>query len=677
MSCHDVADAASPTGAGECVARIALAGQPNVGKSTVFNMLTGLNQHVGNWPGKTVERRSGQCDHDGVRVELVDLPGAYSLTATSPEEVVTREYILREHPDAVMVVINAASLERNLYLVAELLALPAPLVIGLNMIDVARQEGVEVRPDLLSRAIGVPVVPMVATHARGVHELIDAAIEVARKGPSGAPNRPQVRPDHRAVLDQVEALIAGHVPAPYPDDWVALKLFEGDGEIVAMMRDALPPGLWGPVSRTLQQHEDAVLAVAGGRYAWIRQMTEAALSRPRVGQVTLTQRLDSVATHPLWGIVVLAGVLATIFALTYTLGGSLQTLLADQVIRRTGEWLSTALSGAPWWVTGLLVEGVLGGAGTMLTFVPILLIFFAAMGVLEDVGYMARAAYVMDRFMHVLGLHGKSFLPLFLGFGCNVPAVMGARAIESPRNRLLTIMLAPLVPCTARLGVLAVLVPVFFPQNAIVVSSALTALPLVALAAIGALVNRLSGRREDAPLIMEMPLYHVPNARTIGLYVWTLLLGFLSKAGTVILGMSVLVWILATVPTGQVETSLLGRFGQLLAPLGRLMGLGWQPMLALLTSVVAKENAVATLGVLYRAGEGAEALAGALRANLSPAGGLAFLVAEMLFIPCVATVAVIRQETGSWRWALLNMAALTALALLGGVITFQIASRVL
>jgi ferrous iron transport protein B len=681
MSCHPAparqAAPGRPTTRRAATVRLALAGQPNVGKSTVFNILTGLNQHVGNWPGKTVERRSGSCQHHDLTVELVDLPGAYSLTAASPEEVVTREYIIGEQPDAVIVVISAAALERNLYLVAELLTLPAPLVIGLNMIDVAKQEGFAVQPEVLEEALGVPVVPMVAARGEGVHELLDAALDVAEHGPLREPDRPQVREDHRAVVEALEGLVAEWVPAPYPVDWVALKLFEGDREMIALLEGAMPPEPWAEVRAILDAHEDAVLAVAGGRYAWIRRMTAAALVRPRAGQVTLTHRLDAVATHPFWGLAVLAGVLALIFALTYSLGGPLQTLLADRVVGPAGDALARLLAGGPAWISGLLVDGVIGGAGTMLTFLPILLIFFASMGVLEDLGYMARAAYVMDRFMHALGLHGKSFLPLFLGFGCNVPAIMGARVIESPRNRLLTIMLAPLVPCTARLGVLAVLVPVFFPSSATLVSWALIGLPLVVLAAGGALANRFLARGDEAPFIMEMPLYHVPNPRTIGLYIWTRILGFLHKAGTVILGMSVLVWALSTLPTGEVEASYLGLLGRAIEPLGRLMGLGWRPLVAMLTSFVAKENAVATLGVLYGVGEAPGALAAVLRASLPPAAGLAFLVAEMLFIPCVSAVAVIRQETNSWKWAALNMLLLTVLALVGGVAAYQAARWVL
>lgn len=654
-------------------ATIALMGQPNVGKSTIFNMLTGLNQHVGNWPGKTVERRTGTFEHDGVHVEIIDLPGTYCLTAASPEERVARDYIIQSRPDVVLVILNAAALERNLYLVTELLALPAPIVIGLNMLDVAREQGFDVEPAVLSAAIGVPVIAMTASRGEGVRELIDVALNVVRNGPAQTPSRPEIRPDHREVMEEMVGLVTPHVPAGYPSDWIALKLLEGDEEITDMMRAALPEEVRIQVDALLRQHEDALIAVASGRYEWIRRMTRAALKRPRAGHVTLTLRLDRVATHPFGGLVMLAAVLALIFGLTYSIGAPLQEWLAERVVGALATWAAGALASAPAWISGLEVDGILGGVGTVLTFVPILVIFFACMGFLEDVGYMARAAYVMDRFMHALGLHGKSFMPLFLGFGCNVPAIMGARVIESPRGRLLTIMLAPLVPCTARLAVVAVLAPAFFPQHATLVTWLLTGLPLVVLAVSGALVSRIAMRPDDAAFIMEMPLYHLPNARTIGLLVWERTVAFLKKAATVILVVSAVVWLLATLPHGAIESSYLAAVGRFLSPVGALMGLDWKPLVALLASFVAKENSVATLGVLYGVGEEAGALAGALQANMSVASGLAFLVAEMLFIPCVSTVAVVRQETGSWRWALLNVAALTLLAIGGGAIAYRLA----
>jgi len=624
---------------------IALAGQPNVGKSTVFNMLTGLNQHVGNWPGKTVERRTGTFVHDNVRVHIIDLPGTYCLTAASPEERIARDYIIRERPDVVIAILNAASLERNLYLVAELLALPVPIVIGLNMMDVAQQEGFEIEPAVLAAAIGVPVVPMVASRNEGVHELIDAALDV--------------------------------VPSPYPPDWVALKMLEGDQEITALMREVLPPEVWATVDGMLRKHEDAIIAVASGRYEWIRRMTRAALKRPRAGNITLTQRLDNVATHPFWGLVVLGIVLGVIFTLTYKIGGPLQEWLATYLVDKLAEAVQGALAGAPAWLSGLLVNGIIGGVGTVITFLPILAVFFAVMGLMEDIGYMARAAYVMDRFMHAIGLHGKSFMPLFLGFGCNVPAIMGARIIESERSRLLTILLAPLVPCTARLAVLAVLVPIFFPQQATIVSWALTALPLVVLALAGVTINKLILKGERSAFIMEMPLYHVPNWRTIGILVWQRLVAFLRKAGTIILLMSVLIWALSTLPMGEIEESYLAALGRFLAPLGAPMGLGWRPLVALLTSFVAKENAVATLGVLYGVGENSQALAQVLSSQFTSASALAFLVAEMLFIPCVSTLAVIKQEAGSWKWVLIDVGFLAVLTLLAGTIAYQLGALLL
>jgi ferrous iron transport protein B len=657
--------------------RIALAGQPNVGKSTVFNMLTGLNQHVGNWPGKTVEMRTGQLEHEGILIDIVDLPGAYSLTAASPEELVAREYIVHERPDVTMVVINASSLERNLYLVTELLALPGSLVIGLNMMDVARQEGLDVRPDLLAESIGIPVIPMTAARGQGVHELLDAAIAVAHDGERQQPNRPGIRADHREVLARVTELIGGRVPAPYPADWVALKLLEGDQEITNLMAEHLPATTWQDVVQVLSEHEDAIVAVASGRYEWISAMARVAMTRPRAGQISITQRIDEVATHPAWGLLLLAAVLGLLFGMTYAIGGPLQALIEDSVMAPLATWLYAALGGAPSWFRGLITDGVLGGVGTMLTFLPILVIFFAGMGILEDVGYMARAAYVMDRFMHSIGLHGKSFMPLFLGFGCNVPAVMGSRIVESPGNRILTMMLAPLVPCAARLAVLTVLAQAFFPGRAILVTWLLTGLPLVVLALSGIVFRHVFLPREQAAFIMEMPLYHMPNRRTIGLAVWQRTLAFLQKAGTVILAVSIIVWALVAFPTGDVDSSYMAVIGQLLEPVGRLMGLSWRSIVAILSSFVAKENAIATLGIVYGVGSQPAGLSALLGTEFTPPSALAFLVVQMLFIPCVSTLAAIRQETGVWKWVFANVAFLGTLAVLGGIVAYQVGGLVL
>jgi ferrous iron transport protein B len=660
---------------GEVTLTVALAGQPNVGKSTVFNLLTGLSQHVGNWPGKTVEQKTGTYRFNGTTMHLVDLPGTYSLTANSLEEVIARDYIIRERPDVVVAVVNAASLERNLYLVAELLPLPAQVVVGLNMVDVATEEGMRIEPDVLEAALGVPVVPMVAAKNQGVRELVEIVDRLARGEISYRPSVPEIRADHREVLEAIQALVADWVPQPYPSDWVALKLLEGDAEITAMMRDGhLPAEQWVRVHEILMAHEDAFLAVASGRYDWVGRMIRAAVTRPRAGQITLTERLDRWATHPLWGLAILAVVLGVVFWLTFTLGTPLQNLMDSYVVGTLSNAASALLAGAPDWLSGLIVDGIIGGAGTVVTFLPILVIFFVVLALLEDMGYMSRAAYVMDRFMHLMGLHGKSFMPLFLGFGCNVPAVMGTRIIDSRRARLLTILLAPLVPCAARMAVVVFIAPIFFGSAATLVAWALIAGSLVVLAVVGVLINRWILKGERAAFIMELPLYHRPNPRTIGIQVWQNSAEFLKKAGTLILIMSVVIWALSTLPYGDIQTSYLASVGKALAPVGALMGLEWEMVVALLTSFVAKENSIAAMGILFGGGESTAGLGAALSGVLTPAAALAFLVVQMLFIPCVATVAAIKQETKSWGWTAFSVGMLLVLSLAGGILAYQLVS---
>jgi ferrous iron transport protein B len=322
----------------------------------------------------------------------------------------------------------------------------------------------------------------------------------------------------------------------------------------------------------------------------------------------------------------------------------------------------------------LVVDGIIGGAGTVLTFLPILVVFFAALGFLEDVGYMARSAYVTDRFMHWMGLHGKSFIPLFLGFGCNIPAVMGARIIEDRRARLLTILLTPLVPCTGRLAVLTFLAPAFFGRAAMFVTWGLVAFNLVVLALVGIAVHRLAFKDEHIAFIMEIPLYHRPNARTIGLFVWHNTLAFIRKAGSIIVIVSVIVWALSWLPNGDMESGLLATMGRGLEPVGRWMGLGdWRLIVALLTSFVAKENTIATLGILFGANSAVTGLAAQVASVLTRPAALAFLVVQMTFIPCAATLAVIKQETGAWKYAVFNVGLLLVISLSAGVIMYQIA----
>jgi ferrous iron transport protein B len=650
---------------------VALAGQPNVGKSTIFNLLTGLNQHVGNWPGKTIEQKVGIYHLNGKPIRIVDLPGTYSLTANLIEERIARDYIIQEHPDVVVAIVNAANLEHNLYLVAELLCLPVLVVLGLNMMDIAEQQGLRVESHVLEAALGLPVVPLVASRNQGVRELMAAVEKVIRNSDDFKPSRPVIREDHWVVLSELRSLLIEKVPDPYPEEWVALKLLEGDDEITQMMQTSVPPELWQQVHSILMQNEDAILDVAGGRYDWIRRMVRAALIHPPVGSITITDRLDRFATHPWLGLILLLGVLGLIFWLTFTLSTPVQAWLDAVFVEGVTEGIQVVLQPAPKWLVSLLVEGVIAGAGMVLTFLPILVVFFALLGLLEDVGYLPRAAYVMDRFMHPMGLHGKSCLALCTGFGCNVPAVLAGRTVESERGHLLTVLLTPFVPCAGRLIVLAFLAPIFFGSYAILISWGLVALNLFVLAVIGVLINHLAFGGERIAFIMELPLYHIPNLRTIAHFVWHRIKVFLSTAGSIILIVSIIVWFLANFPGPGIENSFLASIGHLLAPVAAQLGLDWRMMVALLSSFLAKENTIATLGVLFREDQGGIDLEQALVESLTAAAALAFLAVQMLFIPCAATLAVMRQEMGNWRWILFSVVLLFAISFGIGVAIYQ------
>jgi ferrous iron transport protein B len=647
---------------------IALAGQPNVGKSTVFNLLTGLNQHVGNWAGKTVQLKSGEFEIGDTKYTLVDLPGTYSLTASSEEERIARDFLLHTRPDLAIVVVDASNLERSLYLLAEMLLLPVPVILALNMMDVAGQEGIQVEPKVLESALGVPVAAMSASHQMGM----DALKSIIREYTDGKlqyfPKKPTISDEHINILWEIENQISRQVPENYPPDWVAMKLLEGDEELAELMSRRVPPESWEFVSALLYQHEDAVLDIAGERYEWIARMVRAAVVHPKITRGSLTTRIDQVLTHPFWGTIFLAVILGGVFSITYSIGTPLQVWLSEW-LTYFGDYLRDQLSASPPWLPSLISDGLLGGVGLVLTFLPILAIFYVVLGFLEDTGYMARIAYLTDRWMHRLGLHGKSFLPILLGFGCNVPAIFGTRIIESPRSRLLTILLIPLIPCTARMAVVTVLTPLFFHENAGLVAWGLVVGNLLLLMVLGYGIHNLVLKNEHVAFIMELPLYHVPNMRTIGLYVWNNLLGFLEKAGTIILAGSIVVWGLSYFPTGEVMTSYLSYFGRLLEPLGELMGLPWPVILAIITSIVAKENTIATLGILY--GD----LVHVLPTLITAPAGLALLAFQMLFIPCLGTISAIHQETRSTKWTIISTLLMLFLSLLIGILIYHFGSQ--
>jgi ferrous iron transport protein B len=649
---------------------IALAGQPNVGKSTIYNLLTSESQYVSNWPGKTSECQIGSFEFQGETIRLVDLPGSYSLSSNSDEERIARKYIIENHPDVLLVILDAVCLERNLYLVAELLNLPVPMVLAINRMDLAESEGIHIQPNVLEAAIGVPVVPLIAQRGEGIQNAIASAIRAARVPTQSKPNRPAIRPDHQQVLLELEGMIRDKVPAPYPSDWVAMKLLEGDHSITEAMQARLGAD-WDQVRALLLQHDDAFLAVAGGRYDWIGRMVRAAVVRPRSGQVTVTDRIDRFATHPVWGVGILITVMATLFGITFAIGIPIQEWLEKSVIQAAAETVTTRLAGSPGWLTGLLAKGIIGGVGTVLTLLPILILFFIGMGVLEDLGYMARAAFVMDNLMHPLGLHGKSFLPLSLSVGCNVPAIMESRIIEEPKARLITILLTPVIPCFPRLSVVALLAPIFFGQKALLFSILIFSLPLIFVAIYGKIFHELFQGGKHNVFIMELPLYQAPHVKTILKSVWQRIVDFMQGAGSIILFISVGLWALSNFPGGQIESSYLALLGHKLDPLSHFIGLDWRMGVALMTSMLRSENTLSTLAVLYGVGQQHLSLADALAGQLVPAAGVAFLAMQILFVPCIATMAAVRNESKSWVWSLSYVGLRLVTSVTVGVLIYQ------
>ncbi len=602
-------------------------------------------------------------------VTLVDLPGTYSLTASSEEERIARDFILREHPDLTIVVVDAANLERSLYLLAEVLLLPVPVILVLNMMDVAGHEGIQVEPGVLESALGIPVAPMSAAHNQGVEALLSAIREFMDGRLKFNPKKPSISDEHKGIMREIQDQITGYAPEGYPTTWVALKLLEGDEELASVMEKTLPAPQWKKVAALLYEHEDAVLILPENGMN-DSAYGAAAVVQPRITRGSLTSRIDQVLTHPVYGTLILAFILGAVFSVTYSIGSPLQVMLGDGV-KVFANWIRSQMGAAPAWLPHLLADGILGGVGLVLTFLPILAIFYTALGLLEDTGYMARIAYLTDRWMHRLGLHGKSFLPILLGFGCNVPAVFGTRIIESRQSRVLTMRFLPRKPCKARTAVVTVLTPIFFPAHSALVAWGLVAGNLVILMVLGLTLHSFILKNDHVAFIMELPLYHVPNLKTIGIYVWQNLLGFLEKAGTIILAGSLVIWGLSYFPTGEVMTSYLSYAGRFLEPVGKLMGLPWPVLLAIITSIVAKENTISTLGILY--GDVVKVLPSIITAP----SALALLAFQMLFIPCLGTISAIRQETKSIKWTAFSTLLMLALSSVFGVFIFQIGTSLL
>jgi len=660
---------------------IALAGNPNAGKTSVFNKLTGGRQHVGNWPGVTVEKKEGRYEYGGATVHVVDLPGTYSMGAYSLDEVVARDFVMTGRPDVVVDVADASNLERNLYLTTQLLEMGANVVVALNMYDVVEKD-LRVDVAAISTLLGVPVIPTVGTTGRGIAELKAAVAAAAAQGRTVSPLRinygHEIEPHVEKLAAELTAL--GALPPGLGRRWLALKLLEGDDEVKALVSETPEGAAVADEGSAVAEHlknivgDDAVVAVADYRYGFIAGLMRAVVRsrEPSPVRLTASDKIDRVVTNRFLGIPIFFATAFALFELTFKIAEPVAGALA-WALGWLGAQASSSGAAAPPLLVSFVVDGVLGGVGSVLVFVPNIFFLFVAIAVLEDSGYMARVAFILDEFMHKLSLHGRSFIPLILGFGCNVPAVMATRTLETRRERMITIMVIPLISCSARLPIYVLFAGAFFAGRRGLVVWSLYVLGIVLATAAAKVFSKLLFPGESAHFVMELPPYRVPTLRGALLHAWERSREFVTRAGGIILAASVLLWGLANLPPGIAyasRDSILGKAGALIAPAFRPAGFGeWEPAVALVAGIMAKEAVVSTLGVLY--GAGREGLTNVLRATFTPLSAYAFMVMSLIYIPCAATIAVIRRETGSWRWTIFATGYTIVLGWLMATLVYQ------
>lgn len=639
-----------------------MTGNPNTGKSTVFNALTGSRQEVGNWPGKTVEKKWGDLRYG--KGLVVDLPGTYSLTAYSLEERIARNFIVEEKPDVVLDVVDASNLERNLYLAVQLIELGANLVIALNMMDVAECRGFRIDVEKLSELLGVPVIPTIASREKGIKELIRESAKTAKK------RKRRFLIDYGKALEakitELEKQVSMLAPAlaeKYGARWIAIKTIEKDEEVLASIKKERK------LKDYLRDHaynEDADVEIAEKRYRYINGIAKKVVKRTSFAKLTTSDHIDKIVTNNWVGIPIFLLLMYVVYQLVFALGDPFVTMIGEAL-----SWVAvhaqTLLISyhAPDWLVSLVISGMIEGIGNVLVFLPNILLLFAAIAILEDSGYMARAAFVMDRVMSKIGLHGKSFISLVLAFGCNVPAVMSVRTLENEKDRTITMLLSSLIPCNARMVVFVFIAGAFFePEAAAQVVWSLVLLSFVLIMAMGWLFRKFLITGSRAPFVMELPPYHVPSLKAVVLHMWQRSQMFVKKAGTFILAMAIIMWFLAAYPEGVgygSSQSYLGQLGQLFAPIFVPLGFDSITTVALLSGFVAKEVVISSFGVLYGVADEA-ALQQTIAAAWTPLQAYVFMVFTLLYIPCFATVAVIKKETGSWKWTLFAVGYTLALA---------------
>ena len=652
---------------------VAFMGNPNCGKTTLFNAYTGANLKVANWPGVTVERKEGYTNYKSTKLTLVDLPGVYSLTSYTIEERVSRKEVLESNVDVIINVVDASSLERNLYLTMQLLELGKPVIVALNMMDIVEERGMEIDLHRLPEVLGdIPVVPVSARKRTGLDVLMHAVV-----------HHYQEIPDEKVVSysdeieNKIEQLIE-RLKKEYGDDhqilrWHAIKLLEND-ETVTKEHPILIEDI---VDRSYENE------IINQKYEYIEEVVEECLFN-RDEKVAFTEKIDKWLTHPFWGLPIFLGIIALVFFLTFTIGDFLKGYFEVGLELFSGMVTSLLeAANVSDWMVSLIVDGIIAGVGGILTFLPNIFILFLALALLEDSGYMARVAYVMDGVMGKVGLSGKAFLPMVLGFGCTVPAVMATRALEKEADRKRTILLTPFMSCSARLPIYVLFADMFFDSYAMIVSYSLYIIGVVMAIFIALIVSKITKAKDTGILMIELPEYKTPNPRTIRIYVWEKVKDYLTKAGTIIFLASIVLWFVLNFNGNgmvtDVSESFGATFGHWMEPILSTAGLGmWQIGLALLCGISAKEVVVSSFSVLFsinniNSAAGMAALSGILGASgFTSLNAYALMIFCLLYTPCIATIATIKRETRSWKWTIGMVVFQLVLAWVVATLVFQI-----
>ncbi len=676
---------------------IALVGNPNSGKTSLFNALSGSREHVGNYSGVTVDAKSGSLEYKGYKINITDLPGTYALSAYTPEELYVRRHLIEKMPDVVVNAVVASNLERNLYLTTELIDLNPKMVVALNMYDELERSGARLDYERLGRMIGVPMVPVVARDRRGLDELLDEVILTFEN------ENPKVRHIHINYSSSIESEIAAlskmmkrdidELPKCFPPRYWAIKMLEGDAGVADLLKDAEHFGEWHSQSAKGAQRieaslgEDTESAVTNEKYGFI----EGALAETYVPSDREPNRrtslIDRIVTNKYVGFPLFLAVMFLMFWSTFTLGAYPQEWI-ESGFAWLGATVGRFLSDGP--LRDLIVDGIIGGVGAVAVFLPNILILYLFISLMEDSGYMARAAFIMDKLMHLAGLHGKSFIPLVMGFGCNVPAIMATRTIESRSSRLITILINPFMSCSARLPVFILLAGTFFPQHAGTVLFCIYIFGGVVAVLTARVLRRFMFGVDETPFVMELPPYRIPTLNATLRHMWERSEQYLKKIGGLILVAAIIIWFLSYYPRPEaaaethaaateyvadetaaassevLESSYLGRIGKACEPVMRPLGLDWRASVALLSGAAAKEIVVSTLGVLYSAEDGGDGDSLSVRlissGNYTQASALAMMIFILLYFPCIATVMAIAHEAGGWKYAVFSIVYNTLLA---------------